>query len=467
MTSTTSCCGWPVATNTGALNYDYTNICVGGTVTAPHLTTNVVFAPVQTCTLWQDSCNNTNWETLGTCSYSTGPLYWDPPIPTNFPTCGFYYFYPKVDGHPSWSGCPTTTTNVGPNGQVDPFQVTVVQAQVDAVDYGSDYTAFYDYNLDFAGDGTTTFSRPVWQCSPSVNNPVIQPQGQQVGLYVYINVCPAGLGYSLIGTSSEAGLCFTNASVWASGGEDHVSVQAGVALRTNMVDMVSATIDWFVLPTGASNWCSAGTSGPHTNYVTWGWPSTYPKNTATLIRIDKVCNVAKGASSEAAIGDKIGPQATSRDLFYTNSIFSNLTNAWQVLDGQHGDCGTLSTLMKQELDLLGATDSAVKYVYACSTNSGWSPLVGDQPSFDLMVHRVPGDDNTRLGFISGGWNNYEGCCLFQGKYWMGGAGDYKTNAALVLHRWADPNDSPTSSRQCYLDQTNQFVRSPPPPEPTY
>ena len=224
-----------------------------------------------------------------------------------------------------------------------------------------------------------------------MNNPVIQPQGQQVGLYVYINVCPAGLGYSLIGTSSEAGLCFTNASVWASGGEDHVSVQAGVALRTNMVDMVSATIDWFVLPTGASNWCSAGTSGPHTNYVTWGWPSTYPKNTATLIRIDKVCNVAKGASSEAAIGDKIGPQATSRDLFYTNSIFSNLTqrlassgrparrlrNAIHLNEtgtrfvGGDGFCG--------ELD-----------VYACSTNSGWSPLVGDQPSSTSWCTGFPG-----------------------------------------------------------------------------
>ena len=117
------------------------------------------FAPVQTCTGWQDSCNNTNWETLGTCSYSTGPLYWDPPIPTNFPTCGFYYFYPKVDGHPGWSGCPTTTTNVRPNGQVDPFQVTVVQAQVDAVDYWNDYTPFYNYNVNFSGDGTATFSR--------------------------------------------------------------------------------------------------------------------------------------------------------------------------------------------------------------------------------------------------------------------------------------------------------------------
>ena len=126
---------------------------------APHLTTNVVFAPVQTCT----SGRTRAIIRIGKPSApapSTGPLYWDPPIPTNFPTCGFYYFYPKVDGHPSWSGCPTTTTNVGPNGQVDPFQVTVVQAQVDAVDYGSDYTAFYDYNLDFAGDGTTTFSRP-------------------------------------------------------------------------------------------------------------------------------------------------------------------------------------------------------------------------------------------------------------------------------------------------------------------
>jgi hypothetical protein len=351
----------------------------------------------------------------------------------------------------------------------------VLQGQVDAVEWVSDYGPFYNYTADYSGNGTTTFSRPVWKLSPAVNNPVIQPTSDWVELEVTINVCPAGQNYSLIGTSSEAGLCFTNASVVSTASDQTVGVLANTWLRTNLVDIVSAPINWFVVPQGSSSLCSAGVSGAHKIYVTWDDPSTYPGNTATLKRIDKVCTVAQRAGSEPAIGNDIGPQAASQSLFDPNSGWSilgvgtnppTLTTPWTVLDGGHNaDCATLANLMKYELDLLGATDSAVKYVIAWTGNwTGW--IVQNGPPFSMYC-RVPGDPSTRLGFISGGWNNFEGCCLFQGKYWMGGAGDYRTTAALVLHRWADPNNNPNGNHQCYADQQDQVVPYPPQPDPTY
>jgi hypothetical protein len=84
-----------------------------------------------------------------------------------------------------------------------------------------------------------------------------------------------------------------------------------------------------------------------------------------------------------------------------------------------------------------------------------------------MEHRIAGNDATRLRFVSGGWNNYEGCCLFCGKYWMVGAGAAETNAVDVLHHWVDPNTNASGNHQCYYDQQNQVVSYPPPPEPTY
>ena len=47
------------------------------------------------------------------------------------------------------------------------------------------------------------------------------------------------------------------------------------------------------------------------------------------------------------------------------------------------------------------------------------------------------------------------------------AGPASGRAMLVLHRWADPNNNPNGSHQCYADQQNQVVPYPPPPEPTY
>ena len=91
-------------------------------------------------------------------------------------------------------------------------------------------------------------------------------------------------------------------------------------------------------------------------------------------------------------------------------------------------------------------------------------LVGNRGNFALMEKRIKGNIRTRLGFISGGWNNFEACCFFQKKYWMGGAGIAKVKAVDVLYYWLGLNNTP-KNHQCYADRKKQIVNFPPPPEP--
>jgi hypothetical protein len=434
VTSLTNCVYFSGATNYGGVNYDYTNICVGGSITPPTLTSNVIYAPgAYGAIYYTDSCNNTNWSVRMPVAYNPGPLYWDPPIPSSFPACGLYYFTPKVNGIPSFGGCPTLINNVGWGGVGDVLTVVVCQAQVDAVDWSSDSTPFYNYNADYAGDGSNTFSRPVWYRSPATNNPVVQPQGQQVGLSVTINVCPQGLYYTLIGTSSSAGLCFTNTSVLATGTDQTVGVTASVPLRTS-VDILSASIDWFILPQpqGTGYCCSAGRSGDHENYVTWASPITVNGN-MTQKRINWACDTARGATTVDQAASAIH-ESLVNDFVLTNNCFDD---AWYVLDGNGNpgyDCQSLSECMRYGVGALGISGS-VAYAYA-ATNS--TP----PPSCTAMETRtcpggIHGTEYLRIIDASEKLNDYEACCVVNSVWYPGGIHGSQSSALEVIRYWLD------------------------------
>jgi hypothetical protein len=63
-------------------------------------------------------------------------------------------------------------------------------------------------------------------------------------------------------------------------------------------------------------------------------------------------------------------------------------------------------------------------------HQSWNGLSSSQNSYDVMEKRIAENKNTVLGFISGAWNLYEGCCVIDGKWWMGGSGTYKTTDVL-------------------------------------
>lgn len=186
------------------------------------------------------------------------------------------------------------------------------------------------------------------------------------------------------------------------------------------------------------------------------WPHHPPR------RVNFVTGVADGATSKASAGDQVGPDATAGGHFGSNSINGdpnapgNLASARLVMNGVRGDCGTLATLMKYELDLIGATGASVQYVHACHAN--WDSLLGPAEKDGERVLGMWFGDVLGLGY---GWNNYEGCCEFEGKWWEGGNGVGAASAVAVLHDSCDPNVSgATNSHQCWSGATSVAVGYP-------
>jgi hypothetical protein len=426
----TNCMGTSSPTNWGGLTYYSTNICLGGSVTPPTVTSNIMYPPGAALIVYQNTCTNGLWSVLIPVPYTSGPLYWIPPIPGRFSTGGVFSFLATQNGVPSIPQCATVTNNVGGPG----FSLTVyvVQGQVKAVDWGSDDCLFYTNNDTFATDGTSQFSRPVWQLSPAVNNPVIQPANQFVELQVTANIIPSD-DYSLMGTSPEAGLCFTNTGEHFPWGEDRsVAVTAAVELRTNMVDIVTASINWYVRPTSVSNWCSAGSSGPHTNYVTWASPITVNGN-MTQKRINWACVTARGATSVDQAASAIH-ESLVNDFVLTNNCFDD---AWYVLDGNGHpgyDCESLSECMRYGVGALGISGS-VAYAYA-ATNSTPPPscTAVETRSCPGGIH---GTEDLRIIDASGKPNEYEACCVVNSVWYPGGIHGSQSSALEVIRYWLD------------------------------
>jgi hypothetical protein len=202
-------------------------------------------------------------------------------------------------------------------------------------------------------------------------------------------------------------------------------------------------------------------STSHQLFATYGTPTG---TTVTAKRVDWCTYLANGQATPAAIGNVVGPDATGGPRFSSqNSIFGsppNLTTAWQVMDGQKADCGTLSTLMKYELDMLGATGSQVSFVLA--RHASWTGLSQAQP----VILETDGSSN-QLGIWFGGgsghgWNIYEGCCVFQSLWWEGGCSQSAPSAYQVLMNVAGPNTSGADvSHQCWENNTPTAASFPP------
>ncbi len=443
VTDTTNCCGQGSVKDKGALSFYTAITCVGSGVTPP-TASGTDFNPGLRCDNYTDTCNNTNWTVYTSVPYTAGQLYWDPPIPSAFSSCGQYTFYGKVDGTPSDPLCSKVTATVGPGSPGTPFTVWVVQAELEAVDYWSDFTPFYNYNTDFAGDGTTTFSRPVWQRSPATNNPVVQPQGQAVELNVTINVCPYGLAFELIGVSSVPGLCFTNTDVIAAGGNQDVRVTASVPLA-NSVDVVIGSIDWYAL-IGGPAWnsptqmCFLNTSGPHTNYVTWGTPITQTGNTATLKRMDWAARTCATRSTPHGCLTNIHNAVGSYDLKRTDPP----NPIWVIAGGAPAQCFEMAEFYGTVAHLLGIPGGDVVYIYPKvgktvnetmgQTNNESRLIASSNPAHPTPTTHDDFAPSELLGFRDNGTNpgdnNFESCFKYTSDsltiYYAGGAGIYTT-----------------------------------------
>jgi hypothetical protein len=171
--------------------------------------------------------------------------------------------------------------------------------------------------------------------------------------YDYTNICAGGsikpptlTSNVLYDAALDSAITFTKSRTGTNWG---VPVQASVWLRTNKVDIVWPSINWSVVPPGTTNWCSAGITGPHTNYVTWTDPSG---STATFKRVNWVCNIAKGAGSTSDAGMDFCYALRSSPGFGTN--VTNPNDPWGFLDsGIKGDCITLAAVAAKGMQTIG------------------------------------------------------------------------------------------------------------------
>ena len=249
---------------------------------------------------------------------------------------------------------------------------------------------------------------------------------------------PAGSWSSSVGTITSA------ADAWAR-----------VKCTSNIV------MDWDYRVEGSggnSVWYDSGDLSNMTYYLVWGSPS--PLADMKNSRVLALTTIADSQTSASDVADVLGPDLTGSDRFSgANSIYGDdPIDVWDILDdGTDADCGSLSTLMKVSLELLGVGGAEVRFVY--SRHESWSGLWSTNPYFSCMEKRVSGENDTRLGFLAPGWNNYEGCCHYDGKWWMGGAGSSESSDYDVLMHWTQPNTS-ANHHQAYHDIQSQAVDYP-------
>lgn len=412
---TPTICSWECLTtgsvdNPGALTASSGTICLGGSVQKPGVGT-ATFSPGSKKQKCVNPCATTYGDPV-TITY-TQTNWFEPELPNSFTSCGQTSYTNYVKGVDA--DCSSTEKKV-----VGTFTVTVLKAEVKAVVFTSDHGVLTSYTTDFAGNGGTIYNPRGWQKSPAANNPVTHTKGTNSTVTVTISVCPAGLAFDLEGTSSLTGLTFHKTGLISTGGDQTVSVTSDGALPAK-VDVMDQSVIWKV--TVNSKQCDAGTSGPHKVYLLWDTPiGTW---TATRKRIDWICTAAKGSTTidtaEAKLHDEL--------VQYYN-LFNDAQNPWLVLDGGSGyDCRTLAMCHGLASQLLGIP-AMVKYAY---------PSTDADCSAPEPIRLCSGGTHglEKLGIqASGGWNQYQACCVVNDKWYPAGlASGPFTSALAVIRDW--------------------------------
>jgi hypothetical protein len=369
------------------------------------------------------------------------------------------------ENNPVWS-CPTLTITP-PNGSNFTFNayntgsyaltvtcgtsnktvtVKVVEPVLESINFeGGDIQTIADV-------GTT----PEWQRNPSRNEPFSSIKGSSDNAVVKLSI-PYELTIS------------TPITIYANTATRTTSFQGLNATATFIID-VSASVGKFTINTAwkysvspnAMNQTLANIT--HTYYCTWGTMLCEPSD-FTKAHLAYACEKAQGATTLVAIGDKIGPDATAVARFGVNYepqgtdiCTHDLSLVWRLIDeNKKGDCATLCTLMKAAILLLGDNSASIKFVFA--RHASWSGL--DKDSGARTNNETRAGVGTELGFIRNiNYNYFEGCCLFQNKWWMGGLGTSKTSAYNVLMDVSSPNNSSTNRRQVWFDLQSTPVSYP-------
>lgn len=296
---------------------------------------------------------------------------------------------------------------------------------------------------------------------PEVNDPVCYTRTSSPAMVAVLESLPEVSKTPLVDLQvKEGSTILADAKGVAAGAPTSVVTLQWTLPLPNTVANAVRNLEWVASAHDQNTYARMAWTATHF-FVTYAAPETSPP---TAIRLDWCTDMANGATTPDEIGDRIGPDAVGGTHFGPKSIWGSppsLESAWQVLDGEKADCGTLSRLMKYELDLLGATGSEVRFVYA--RHASWGGL--DQP--EPPSGRESDGQGHWLGMwfaggLGGGWNNYEGCCVFRSKWWEGGNGTWAASAYSVLLEVTLPNtDGMNTNHQAWDHDRPTAVAYPP------
>ncbi len=301
-------------------------------------------------------------------------------------------------------------------------------------------------------DAAAEFTKPEWQLSPSKSDPISHTKNLNVTVDVDIEftVTPAGCDAQfskITGTCADDYLSFEKAeSRSVSNGVETFTGLVSTGTLPDEVDLIkNRSIDWKVEVEGAEQ--AAGTTTPHTIYVTFDQPrgkmddqlaANGPDQDVTEERLEYsvLASQNKGKVDEKECVDAIFDKYTSLGLVYTlGERFPDTTGTmtlhhylWRISDDKSkGECQMLAAAFALACQILGVKGTfEVGYFRPWGRRNpdspyasrGADPLRGKYNTIDWRTHTSEGHDRERIGFVDGNGlrNQFEGVATYNNRY---------------------------------------------------
>jgi len=317
-----------------------------------------------------------------------------------------------------------STGKGGNGGKADPvwrLALSIPKVDLKSVDFlGTDnYTLRKQGNDSYANDkyeddGDVIINYPEWQDTnfdgtPEKNDPACYKIGVKPEMTAVLKV--GSMGVSDLPAKLKVlsgGVSFCEKNIKLKSGDNTITDLNWKYTYFGAISYAEYILDWQISFDDGKTFSSIASTKTRI-FTVFGKPHG---TSVTAKRLHWCTSLADEKITSAEIADVIGPDATGKARFSgEHSIHSDIKTAWEIMDGTNADCGSLSTLMKYELEQLGCSGAKVMYVYA--RNASWKGIALEEPGKnEINVEGKLGMWFAVINDDDNGWNNYEGCCFF-------------------------------------------------------
>jgi hypothetical protein len=294
---------------------------------------------------------------------------------------------------------------------------TVFTITLASVEFTSDHHVLMDNNSDWTNTGTL-YGKPEWQSGWQTASPISQTKNTPLTLKVKVTVEPAGLHYDVIGDGPQSYMDFLSTGHTSTGSQQEWTITSGAALP-NQVSTLTGSITWKIKFTDADPDVefTAGTSGTHKIYVTYGTPTAPTGIAITEKRLSTTCQWANEKTDPDKVADGIHSKLGDVDPPYEPLEKPTLGIGWTLMDGTtYGECDEQADLMRLACLIQGVNPATLQLVRA-STNAGAGKCLDFEDRLPNCSNPSHGNEKLLLDFGSWDMNAFEGCCDTAGAYY--------------------------------------------------